>query len=72
MKLTVLMNSSTTAGCFHLLDPPVTQLESTADYLKSLDLPVLSACHSTDFQSRVRLSRVAPIREIGSKLQIEY
>jgi len=59
-------------GGFHLLDPPKNQLEGTAEYLASLELTVLSACHCTDFQSRVRLSRAAPMREIGSGLQIEY
>jgi len=59
-------------GGFHLLDPPTRQLEGTAEYLASLSLPVLSACHCTDFKSRVKLSGVAPMREIGSGLQIEY
>jgi len=59
-------------GGFHLLDPPKEQLEGTAEYLVSLNLSVLSACHCTDFPSRVRLSRAAPMREIGSGLQIEY
>lgn len=59
-------------GGFHLLDPPQEQLEGTAKYLASLELPILSACHCTDFHSRMRLARVAPIREIGSGLQIEY
>jgi 7,8-dihydropterin-6-yl-methyl-4-(beta-D-ribofuranosyl)aminobenzene 5'-phosphate synthase len=59
-------------GGFHLLNPPEAQLEGTARYLESLDLPILSACHCTDFQSRIRLAKAAPIREIGSGLQIEY
>jgi 7,8-dihydropterin-6-yl-methyl-4-(beta-D-ribofuranosyl)aminobenzene 5'-phosphate synthase len=59
-------------GGFHLLEPSKDQLEGTAEYLASLELPVLSACHCTDFNSRVRLAQVAPMREIGSGLSIEY
>ncbi len=59
-------------GGFHLLDPPQEKLEGTVQYLSSLELPQLSACHCTDFASRLRLDRVAPLREVGSGLQIEY
>lgn len=59
-------------GGFHLLNPPAAQLEGTAEYLASLKLSVLSACHCTDFASRMRLSKAAPMREIGSGLQIDY
>jgi 7,8-dihydropterin-6-yl-methyl-4-(beta-D-ribofuranosyl)aminobenzene 5'-phosphate synthase len=59
-------------GGFHLLDPSPQRLEGTAKYLSTLSLPCLSACHCTDLRSKLYLSKVAPLREVGSGLKIEY
>ncbi|MFO7849473.1 MAG: MBL fold metallo-hydrolase [Spirochaetia bacterium] len=59
-------------GGFHLLEPSEKQLEGTAEYLSTLQLPVLSACHCTDLQSKLRLSRAAPLKEVGSGMEIYY
>ena len=59
-------------GGFHLLEPSERQLEGTVEYLAGLELSRLSACHCTDFRSRLRLAQAAPLREIGSGLQIRY
>jgi len=59
-------------GGFHLLDPPQAQLDGTVEYLSSLKLPSLRACHCTDLYSKIALSTVAPLKEVGSGLVIEY
>lgn len=59
-------------GGFHLLDPPQTQLEGTVEYLRTLNLPQLHACHCTDLDSKIALSTAAPLKEVGSGLVIEY
>jgi len=59
-------------GGFHLLDPPKNQLDGTVEYLGSLNMPSLRACHCTDLQSKIALSTVAPLKEVGCGLVIEY
>ncbi|MDZ7794280.1 MAG: hypothetical protein U5P10_11505 [Spirochaetia bacterium] len=59
-------------GGLHLLDPPKAQLDGTVEYLSSLKLPSLRACHCTDLHSKIALSTVAPLTEVGSGLVIEY
>ncbi len=59
-------------GGFHLLDPPQAQLDGTVEYLRSLNLPQLHACHCTDLSSKIALSAAAPLKEVGSGLVIEY
>ena len=59
-------------GGFHLLDPPVEQLQGTVAYLKGLHLPVLHACHCTDLKSKIALSAVADLEEVGVGLTLAY
>ncbi|MCF7949780.1 MAG: hypothetical protein K9M94_14420 [Spirochaetia bacterium] len=57
---------------FHLLDPPKIQLNGTIEYLNSLNLTSLRACHCTDLQSKIALSTAALLKEVGSGLVVEY
>ncbi len=59
-------------GGFHLQNPPAAQLYGTVEYLGSLNLSSLRACHCTDLHSKIALSTVAPLKEVGSGLVIEY
>jgi 7,8-dihydropterin-6-yl-methyl-4-(beta-D-ribofuranosyl)aminobenzene 5'-phosphate synthase len=59
-------------GGFHLLEPPKEQLVGTLDYFSSLQPERLHACHCTDLGSKIALSKVAPIREVGVGLVLEY
>ncbi len=59
-------------GGFHLLDPPEEQLEGTVSYFSIMHPKVLHACHCTDLQSKIRLSSVADLKEVGSGLVLEY
>jgi len=59
-------------GGLHLLSPPKKQLEGTIRYLKKLDLKQLHPCHCTDFQSKVALASVAPLKEVGVGVVLKY
>jgi 7,8-dihydropterin-6-yl-methyl-4-(beta-D-ribofuranosyl)aminobenzene 5'-phosphate synthase len=52
-------------GGLHLLNPSKEQMEGTLNYLKGLGLKKLHACHCTDFESKVSLSSVVPVKEVG-------
>ncbi|MDD3012222.1 MAG: MBL fold metallo-hydrolase [Candidatus Gastranaerophilales bacterium] len=59
-------------GGFHLLNPPSEQMKFTLDYFKKLKPETLHPCHCTDLYSKIALSQVANIKEVGIGLRIEY
>lgn len=59
-------------GGFHLLDPSEAQLEGTIEYLGSLGSKGIHACHCTDLKSKLALSRVTEVMEVGSGMILEY
>ena len=59
-------------GGFHLQNPSQQQLEGTLKYMKKLKPDAVHACHCTDLQSKIELSQVVPIREVGAGLVLEY
>ncbi|OGS36305.1 MAG: MBL fold metallo-hydrolase [Elusimicrobia bacterium RIFOXYB2_FULL_49_7] len=59
-------------GGFHLLRPAPEQLNNTIVYLKTLSLPLLHACHCTDLASKVALSSVVPVADVGIGFLIEW
>ncbi|QWH42776.1 MBL fold metallo-hydrolase (plasmid) [Bacillus mycoides] len=59
-------------GGFHLLNPSNFQLENTVKYIKEIRPNKLHASHCTDLQSKIALSSVADIEEVGVGLQLEY
>jgi 7,8-dihydropterin-6-yl-methyl-4-(beta-D-ribofuranosyl)aminobenzene 5'-phosphate synthase len=59
-------------GGLHLLDPPLSQLQGTTDYLKSLDLRAVHACHCTDLRSKIALSSAVKLGDVGVGLKLEY
>lgn len=59
-------------GGFHLMNPIPKQLEGTIQYLGSLGLEKIHACHCTDLQSKIALSRVVNIGEVGVGLELNY
>jgi 7,8-dihydropterin-6-yl-methyl-4-(beta-D-ribofuranosyl)aminobenzene 5'-phosphate synthase len=59
-------------GGFHLIQPIKEQLVGTLDYFAALQPERLHACHCTDLGSKIALSKVAPIREVGVGLVLEY
>ncbi|MBN2259214.1 MAG: MBL fold metallo-hydrolase [Clostridiales bacterium] len=59
-------------GGFHLLDPPKVQLDKTVNYFAKLGVEKIHACHCTDLNSKVALSKAVCIGEVGPGLILEY
>ena len=43
--------------------PPAEQLQGTLEYMKSLNARVVHACHCTDLNSKIELSKVVNLKE---------
>ncbi|MBN1222691.1 MAG: MBL fold metallo-hydrolase, partial [Candidatus Aminicenantes bacterium] len=59
-------------GGLHLLNPSIEQLQGTLEYMKHLNPKEMHACHCTDLNSKIALSRVANLKEVGVGLILEY
>jgi 7,8-dihydropterin-6-yl-methyl-4-(beta-D-ribofuranosyl)aminobenzene 5'-phosphate synthase len=59
-------------GGFHLLDPSEAQLSFTLDYFKKLKVREVHACHCVDLSSKIALSNVSNLKEVGVGLSINY
>lgn len=59
-------------GGFHLLNPPEKQLQGTLDYFNTLKPQSVFACHCTDLSSKIALSAVTNICEVGVGLKLNY
>jgi 7,8-dihydropterin-6-yl-methyl-4-(beta-D-ribofuranosyl)aminobenzene 5'-phosphate synthase len=59
-------------GGFHLMQCSAKQLENTLDYFRNLEPVELHACHCVDLYSKIALSGVANLKEVGVGLSLEY
>ncbi|MFT5698980.1 MAG: 7,8-dihydropterin-6-yl-methyl-4-(beta-D-ribofuranosyl)aminobenzene 5'-phosphate synthase [Desulforhopalus sp.] len=59
-------------GGFHLMNPAPVQLEGTLNYIRNLGLKNIHACHCTDLQSKIALSSVVHVHEVGVGLELSY
>jgi 7,8-dihydropterin-6-yl-methyl-4-(beta-D-ribofuranosyl)aminobenzene 5'-phosphate synthase len=59
-------------GGLHLLNPPEEQLQGTLDYMKALQPTEVHACHCTDLNSKIALSKIVNLKEVGVGLTLEY
>lgn len=59
-------------GGFHLLNPSERQLSATVNYFKKLKIHKLHPCHCVDLNSKIALSKVASLEEVGVGLVINY
>jgi len=59
-------------GGLHLLDPSPEQLKGTLNYLEQLQPTTVHACHCTDLASKIALSHVVNLQEVGVGLKIKY
>ncbi|MDK2826818.1 MAG: 7,8-dihydropterin-6-yl-methyl-4-(beta-D-ribofuranosyl)aminobenzene 5-phosphate synthase [Methanolobus sp.] len=59
-------------GGFHLLNPPEIKMKQTMDYFHRLNATEVHACHCTDLRSKINLSEVCNLKEVGCGLQLEY
>ncbi len=59
-------------GGFHLLNPSKDQMEGTLEYFEALDPGKVHACHCTDLKSKIELSKVVDLHEVGVGLELEF
>ncbi len=59
-------------GGFHLQNPSQRQLEGTISYFKDTNPAAVHACHCTDLKSKIALSRVVNLQEVGVGISLEY
>lgn len=59
-------------GGFHLLKPNPCQLDGTLEYVEKLRPGRLHACHCVDLDSKIALSKVSDLKEVGVGLSLEY
>ncbi len=59
-------------GGLHLQNPPERQLAGTVSYLKELQPGAVHACHCTDLASKIAISRVSNLKEVGVGLTLTY
>ena len=59
-------------GGLHLLNPSKEQLRGTFEYMKKLNPRQLHACHCTDLNSKIALSKVVNFKEVGVGLVLGY
>jgi 7,8-dihydropterin-6-yl-methyl-4-(beta-D-ribofuranosyl)aminobenzene 5'-phosphate synthase len=59
-------------GGLHLLRPTESKIRGTVEYFRKLRPDEVHACHCTDLDSKIALSKVSNVREVGSGLRLEY
>ncbi len=59
-------------GGFHLMRSMDKQLAATLEYFEYLRPRAVHACHCVDLHSKIALSRVANLEEVGVGLSLEY
>ncbi len=59
-------------GGFHLTGSSYEQLQGTLEYMKELQPGTVHAAHCTDLNSKIMLSRVVDLREVGVGLRLAY
>lgn len=59
-------------GGFHLMNPEKELLNRTVKYFGDINPTNLHACHCTDLKSKIALSKVANLQEVGVGLTLEY
>ncbi|MCX7710251.1 MAG: MBL fold metallo-hydrolase [Clostridia bacterium] len=59
-------------GGLHLLNPDREQMKTTLDYIRKSGIRQIHACHCTDLQSKIQLSQVTEVKEVGVGLILEY
>jgi 7,8-dihydropterin-6-yl-methyl-4-(beta-D-ribofuranosyl)aminobenzene 5'-phosphate synthase len=59
-------------GGFHLLNPAPDRLEQTIAFLKKINPGQLHPCHCTDWDSKMVLRQVSPVKEVYCGLELNY
>lgn len=59
-------------GGMHLLNPSKEQIDGTIEYLKRNTPKSIHPCHCTDLKSKIAMSRVSDVKEVGVGLRLEF
>jgi len=59
-------------GGFHLLNPDKSTLDATLEFLENQSIKNLHACHCTDLASKISLSAVCKLQEVGVGLTLNF
>lgn len=59
-------------GGFHLINAKKDLIKYTCEYFEKNDIQTLHPCHCTDFKSKIEMSKVCNIEEVGVGLTLEY
>jgi 7,8-dihydropterin-6-yl-methyl-4-(beta-D-ribofuranosyl)aminobenzene 5'-phosphate synthase len=59
-------------GGFHLLHPEEEVMNKTLDYFKKQKINEIHACHCTDLDAKIKLSKVVKLKEVGVGLELNY
>lgn len=59
-------------GGLHLQKPPKQQMQGTLLYFEKLNICQMHACHCTDLESKILLSKVVDLKEVGVGLSLLY
>ncbi len=59
-------------GGFHLLDPSEGRMKGTLEYMERLQPGMVHACHCTDLSSKIALSGVVNLQEVGVGKELTY
>jgi 7,8-dihydropterin-6-yl-methyl-4-(beta-D-ribofuranosyl)aminobenzene 5'-phosphate synthase len=59
-------------GGFHLLDPDENVMNKTVEYFEKQNINEIHACHCTDLNSKIKLSKVVKLKEVGVGLELNY
>jgi 7,8-dihydropterin-6-yl-methyl-4-(beta-D-ribofuranosyl)aminobenzene 5'-phosphate synthase len=59
-------------GGFHLLNPPAMQLQGTVNYFKELQPSEVHACQFTNPNTKMALTKVVTLKEVGVGLKFTY
>jgi 7,8-dihydropterin-6-yl-methyl-4-(beta-D-ribofuranosyl)aminobenzene 5'-phosphate synthase len=59
-------------GGFHLLNPSEEKMQNTLEFINKIKPTQLHACHCTDLRSKIALSKVANLIEVGVGSEYQY
>jgi 7,8-dihydropterin-6-yl-methyl-4-(beta-D-ribofuranosyl)aminobenzene 5'-phosphate synthase len=59
-------------GGFHLLNPSKSQAQGTLDYFKIQNIKGIHPCHCTSLESKIQLSKVINVIDVGVGLSLQY
>ena len=71
-KITNMDKIVTVIGGFHLQKASDEVLNLTGNYFNKQNLLNIHPCHCTDLEAKIHLAKYAPVKEVGSGLQIGF